>query len=73
MNRIEPTVVAFHDVVILLILSMISDNLNALREFLIARRHSAGFSTSSEILSRIEAESGRLPYRTSLLPLTLLG
>src|SRR6266496_3028733 len=57
LKSIETPVVAFHNVVILLILTMVAKNANMLRDGFIIRRNRSGFTASAKVLPGIEAES----------------
>src|SRR5260370_26318581 len=68
LKRVQSPVVAFHVVVVLFRLSMITNHADLLRQFLVVGRDNSRLAACSQILSRIEAERGRLADRTSLLP-----
>src|SRR5437879_3884163 len=72
LDRIEPAIVSFDLVAILLRLAMVAQHTNLFCKGCIVGGNRAGFSTCAEILARIEAESSGMADRTDTAPTTLL-
>src|ERR1700688_1566521 len=68
LQGVQSPVVAFHVVVVLSCLSMITNHADLLRQFLVVGRDNSCLAARAQILSGIKAEGGRLADRTSFLP-----
>ena len=68
LDRVQPPVVAFHVVIVLLRLPVIAQHLDLVGNTGIIRGHCPGFATCSEIFSGIEAERGRPAHGPGLHP-----
>src|SRR6266849_5274324 len=68
LHRIEPSIVAFDVVVVLLCLAMITNHLHPLGQGFVIGRDRASFTTSAKILSGIKAESRCLANRACFFP-----
>src|SRR5260370_5507443 len=72
LDRIQPTVITLHVVIVLFGLAMISEHTGILSEALFVSRYRSSLTTCSKILSRIETERGRSPDGTGLPPAVFL-
>src|SRR5689334_10623480 len=68
LNRIQPSIVAFNVVVILLGLTVVANHFHLLGEDRIVCCDRAALATRAEVLAGIEAESGCDAHRASALP-----
>src|SRR5208337_2286098 len=68
LDRIEPSVVSFDIVVILLSLAVVADHAALAGNFFIVGGYGAGLAASTQVFARIEAESARGPDRSGLFP-----
>src|SRR5437016_8439595 len=72
LDRIEPAIVSFDLVAILLRLAMVAKHANLCCKGCIVGGNRAGFSTCAEILGRIEAESNGMGDRNDTAPTIFL-
>ena len=72
LNRIQPAVVSFEFVIILLRLPVVAQHPDFLCKLFIVGRNRARFSASAQVFSWIEAKCGRAAHRASPLPTILL-
>ena len=68
LDRIQPAVVAFQVVIILLRLPVITDHVALARQFFVVGGNGTSLATGAEVLAGIEAERGSPANRTRLHP-----
>src|ERR1700722_17816210 len=68
LDRVQPTVVAFYVMVVLLRLSVITQQPDSVGDTGIIRGYRPGFATRSEVFARIETKRGCPTHRAGLHP-----
>src|SRR5271157_6563151 len=68
LNRIQPAVVPFHIVIVLLGLAMIAKHLDSARNITVVGRDGARFAASPQVLAGIKTEPRSDAHRSDLFP-----
>ena len=73
LHRVQPAVVTFHVVVVLLRLAVLANHFDLRRDCSVIGRHRAAFAERAEVLARIKAERGGMTHGAGLHPAVQLA